>query len=168
MCIRDRYNGFANTRNIDLEEANLSSIVYNLEAAKTNIMLNVTSTYIDILKKQKIVVANQDNLKVSIDQLNSVKVFMEVGKKTLSDVYKQDVLVSQNEFKLEASKNDVNKAKVDLLFVMNDNINREYNIRQNDINTNYSVNELRAVVDKTSNITELVNKAKLNLSLIHI
>ncbi len=156
------YNGFANTRNIDLEEANLSSIVYNLEAAKTNIMLNVTSTYIDILKKQKIVVANQDNLKVSIDQLNSVKVFMEVGKKTLSDVYKQDVLVSQNEFKLEASKNDVNKAKVDLLFVMNDNINREYNIRQNDINTNYSVNDLRAVVDKTSNITELVNKAKLN------
>lgn len=156
------YNGFANTRNVDLQEATLTTIVYNLEATKTNIMLSVTSTYIDILKKQRIVVANQDNLKVSIDQLNSVKAFMEVGKKTLSDVYKQDVLVSQNEFKLEASRNDVNKAKVDLLFVMNDNINREYNIRQNDINTNYSVNDLRAIVDRTSNINELVNKAKVN------
>lgn len=156
------YNGFANTRNVDLQEANLTSIVLNLERTKTNIMLTVTSSYIDILKKQKIVLANQDNLKVSIDQLNSVKVFMEVGKKTLSDVYKQDVLVSQNELKLEQSKNEVNKSKVDLLYAMNDNINREYNIRQNDINTNYSVNDLRAIVDKTSNITELVNRAKLN------
>lgn len=156
------YNGFANTRNIDLQEANLTSIVLNLERTKTNIMLTVTSSYIDILKKQKIVLANQDNLKVSIDQLNSVKVFMEVGKKTLSDVYKQDVLVSQNELKVEQSKNEVNKSKVDLLFAMNDDINRNYNIRQNDINTNYSVNDLRAIVDKTSNITELVNRAKLN------
>lgn len=157
------YNGFANTRNIDLQEANLTSIVYNLEKTKTSIMLTVTSTYVDILKKQKIVIANQDNLQVSIDQLNSVKAYMDVGKKTLSDVYKQDVLVSQNELKVEQSKNDVNKAKVDLLFTINDNnINREYNIRQNDVNTNYTANDLRAIVDRTSNITELVNRAKVN------
>ncbi len=156
------YNGFANTRNVDLQEANLTSIVYNLEKTKTAIMLTVTSSYIDILKKQKIVIVNQDNLQVSLDQLTSVKAYMEVGKKTLSDVYKQDVLVSQNEFKLESSKNDVNKSKVDLLFAMNDDINRVYNIRQNDINTNYTVNDLRAIVDKTANINELVNRAKLN------
>jgi outer membrane protein len=156
------YNGLANFRNVDLQEANLTSIVLNLETTKKNIMLTVTSTYIDILKKMRIVVANQDNLTVSLDQLNSVKAYMEVGKKTLSDVYKQDVLVSQNEFKLEQSKNDVNKAKVDLLFAMNDNINRDYNVRQNDINTNLAVSDLRAIVDRTANITELVNKAKTN------
>lgn len=156
------YNGMANFRNVDLQQANLTSIVLNLETTKKNIMLTVTSTYIDILKKMKIVVANQDNLQVSLDQLNSVKAYMEVGKKTLSDVYKQDVLVSQNEFKLEQSKNDVNKAKVDLLFAMNDNINRDYNVRQNDINTNLAVSDLRAIVDRTSNITEQVNKAKTN------
>ncbi|MBS1491947.1 MAG: TolC family protein [Bacteroidetes bacterium] len=156
------YNGMANFRNVDLQQANLASIVLNLETTKKNIMLTVTSTYIDILKKMRIVVANQDNLQVSLDQLNSVKAYMEVGKKTLSDVYKQDVLVSQNEFKLEVSKNDVNKAKVDLLFAMNDNINRDYNVRQNDINTNLSVADLRTIVDRTSNITELVNRAKTN------
>lgn len=156
------YNGFANTRNVDLQEASLTGIAINLERTKTDIMLNVTSSYIDILKKQKIVGANEENLKVSIDQLNAVKVFMEVGKRTLSDVYKQDVLVSQNELKLEQSKNEVNKSKVDLLFVINDNINRQYNIRQNDININYSVNDLRLIVNKTSNTQELVNRAKIN------
>jgi outer membrane protein len=156
------YNGFANTRNVDLQEASLTGIAINLERTKTDIMLNVTSSYIDILKKQKIVGANEENLRVSIDQLNAVKVFMEVGKRTLSDVYKQDVLVSQNELKVEQSRNEVNKSKVDLLFVINDNINRQYNIRQNDININYSVNDLRLIVNKTSNTQELVNRAKIN------
>lgn len=156
------YNGFANTRNVDLQEATLTSIAVNLERTKKDIMLNVTSTYIDILKKQRIVFANIQNLDVSQNQLASVKAYMEVGKKTLSDVYKQDVLVSQNEFKVATSKNDVNKAKVDLLFAMNDNINRDINVRQNDINTNYTVNDLRLIVDKTSNIQELVNRAKIN------
>jgi len=156
------YNGFANTRNIDLQEANLTSVILNLERMKSNIVLNVTSGYIDILKKQQIVIANQDNLQVSIDQLNSVKAYMEVGKKTLSDVYKQDVLVSQNELKVEQSKNDVNKSKVDLLFNMNDDINRNYAVRQSDVDTNYSVSQLRLVVDRTANIPALVELAKRN------
>lgn len=156
------YNGFANTRNVDLQEANLTSVILNLEKTKSNIVLNVTSGYIDILKKQQIVIANQDNLQVSIDQLNSVKAYMEVGKKTLSDVYKQDVLVSQNELKVEQSKNDVNKSKVDLLFTMNDDINRNYAVRQNDVDTNYSVAQLRLVVDRTANIPALVELAKRN------
>ncbi|MBS1515769.1 MAG: TolC family protein [Bacteroidetes bacterium] len=156
------FNGFANTRNVDLEEANLATILLNLEQAKTGIVLNVTQSYIDILKKQKIVTANEDNLTVSQNQLNSVKEYMNVGKKTISDVYKQDVQVSQNEFKLESSRNEVRKAKVDLLYTMNDDINKEYGIKSTDINTNYSVSDLKAIVDRTSNIAELVNKAKKN------
>ncbi len=156
------YNGFANTRNVDLQEASLTGIAINLERTKSDIMLNVTSNYIDILKKQRIVIANQQNLEVSLKQLEFVRAYMEVGKRTLSDVYKQDVVVSQNELKVEQSRNDVNKSKVDLLFNMNENIIREYNIRQNDINTNLSVNDMRLIVDRTSNIQELVSRAKIN------
>lgn len=156
------YNGFANTRNIDLQEANLTSVLLNLEKTKSSIVLNVTSGYIDILKKQQIVIANQDNFQVSIDQLNSVKAYMEVGKKTLSDVYKQDVLVGQNELKIEQSKNDVNKSKVDLLFTMNDDINRVYAVKQSDVDTNYTASQLKLVVDRTSNIPALVELAKKN------
>jgi len=156
------FNGFANTQQVDLQEANLTSIILNLEKTKSIIVLNVTSNYVDILKKEQIVVANEQNLAVSLNQLASVKAFMEVGKKTLSDVYKQDVLVSQNELKVEQSKNDVNKSKVDLLFNINDDINKNYEVRQRDIDTSYSLSELRTIVDRTSNLNDMVTLAKKN------
>jgi len=43
----------------------------------------------DAVKKEKIIGVNRENLKTSQDQLNQIQEFVNVGKKTISDIYKQ-------------------------------------------------------------------------------
>jgi outer membrane protein len=153
------FNGFANYQNIDLEYQNETSLRLLLEKTKTDVILNIYQKFFDAVKKEKIVKTYEDNLQNSRDQLDKIKEYVNVGKKTLSEVYKQDVQVAQNELLLEQSKNDFSKSKVDLLFAMNDDMDKNYSIDSKDINANLTVAELKAILDKSTNINELVKNA---------
>lgn len=153
------YNGFANYENIELENQNEASLKLQLEKVKTDIVLNIYQKFFDAVKKEKIVTTNQDNLRNSIDQLEKIKEYVNVGKKTVSEIYKQDVQVAQNELLLEQSKNDFSKSKIDLLFAMNDDLNKSIAVDSKDINANLSVAELKAILDKSTNVDELVRNA---------
>ena len=86
----------------------------NFEKSKSDLIISIYSAFFDAVKKEKIIGVNRENLKTSQDQLNQIQEFVNVGKKTISDVFKQDVLVAQNELALEQSNNDFEKAKVTL------------------------------------------------------
>jgi outer membrane protein len=153
------FNGFANYQNIDLENQNEIALRLQLERTKTDVVLNIYQKFFDAVKKEKIVGTYADNLKNSTDQLEKIKEYVNVGKKTVSDIYKQDVQVAQNELSLEQSKNDFAKSKVDLLYAMNDDLNKNIAIDSKDINANLSVLELKSILDKSSNMDELVKNA---------
>ncbi len=156
------FNGFANNRQVDLEQENQQLNLYNLERQRSNLIISVTRNYIDILKKEKIVVANRENLTISQAQLASIKEYFNVGRKTIGDVYKQDVLVSQNDLKVEQSINDVKKTKVDLLLTMNVNPDKEYDVTESDFNINLSDAEILQSIAAYQNVDVLVAKAKQN------
>ncbi len=153
------FNGFANYQNIELENQNEVSLKIQLEKVKTDLVLTIYQKFFDAIKKEKIVVTYEDNLKNSIDQLDKIKEYVNVGKKTVSEIYKQDVQVAQNELLLEQSKNDFSKSKIDLLYAMNDDLNKSIVIDSKDINANLTVAELKAVLDKSVNVDELVKGA---------
>ncbi len=153
------FNGFSNLRQIDISKENETAVNIELDKEKYDIVYNVTAAYFDLLKKDKIVLANQDNLKDSQVQLEKIREFMNVGKKTIADVYKQDVLVAQNELAIERSINDFNKSKVDLLLAMNDDMNKDFNISESNININLSPSDLQTVLEKNSNTEVLLNRA---------
>lgn len=153
------FNGFANYQNIDLENQNEVTLRLQLEKTKTDVIINIYQKFFDAVKKEKIVGTYEDNLKNSIDQLDKIKEYVNVGKKTVSEIYKQDVQVAQNELLLEQSKNDFSKSKIDLLFAMNDDLNKTISIDSRDINANLTVVELKAILDKYSNVNELVKNA---------
>lgn len=153
------FNGFSNLEQIDLSEENENSIKINLDKQKYDIVFNVNTIFFDVLKKEKIVTANNENLEDSRKQLNRVKEFMDVGKRTIADVYRQDVQVAQNELLVERSKNEFEKSKVDLLLAMNTDMSKEYSVSERDIETNLSEAELRGVIDRNSNMEVLLNKA---------
>ncbi|MEP7145669.1 MAG: TolC family protein, partial [bacterium] len=113
------FNGLVNYTQVKLSEENEVSVRINLEKEKYDIAFRINTAYFDVLKKEKIVVANADNLADSRRVLESIKEFMNVGKRTLADVYRQDVQVAQNELLLERSKNELAKSKVDLLLAIN-------------------------------------------------
>ena len=153
------FDGFANYQSIDLENQNETSLRLLLEKTKTDVVLNIYQKFFDAVKKEKIVTTYQDNLQNSRDQLSKIQEYVNAGKKTLSEVYKQDVQVAQNELSLEQSKNDFNKSKVDLLYAMNDDLDKTIAIDSKDINANLTVVELKSILDKSTNINELVKNA---------
>ena len=156
------FNGFANNVQVDLQQQNQQANLYNLEKQKTNLIIAVTNNYIDILKKGKIVIANQENLAVSQAQLASIREYFNVGRKVIGDVYKQEVLVSQNDLKVEQSINDLQKTKVDLLLTMNTDPTREYTVNEADFNINLSDAEIQQIVAGYQNTNALVERAKQN------
>lgn len=153
------FNGFANYQNVELENQNEVSVKLQLEKTKTDVVLNIYQKFFDAVKKEKIVTTYEDNLRNSQDQLDKIKEYVNVGKKTVSEVYKQDVQVAQNELLLEQSKNDFSKSKVDLLYAMNDDLNKNISVDSRDINANLSVAELKAILDKSMNVDDLVKNA---------
>jgi len=153
------FNGFANYQNIELENQNEASLKLQYEKTKTDIVLNIYQRFFDAVKKEKIVDTYKNNLQNSRDQLEKIKEYVNVGKKTVSEIYKQDVQVAQNELSLEQSINDFNKSKVDLLYAMNDDLDKQVSINSRDINADLTVAELKSILDKSTNINELVKNA---------
>lgn len=153
------FNGFTNFRSVDLNESNYSKLRLDLEYAKREVALNVNFNYFDALKKEQEVIINRDNLAESQAQLERIRAFMDAGRSTLADVYRQEVQVAQNELTLETSLNEYEKSKVDLLLSMNDDINKEIGLSASGINTNITVAELRTTLDNYANTDALVNRA---------
>lgn len=153
------FNGLANYENIDLQKKNLSNLYLNLENEKYGLVLQVYQKFFDIIKKERIVEVNKENLQVSINQLNQIKEYVAVGKKTMSDVYKQDVLVSQNELSVLSSENDYEKSKVEFLNTLNDDVTKPIALDYKGIYIPTTLAELRTEMDKYSNFEALVTSA---------
>ncbi|MBM4158600.1 MAG: TolC family protein [Ignavibacteria bacterium] len=153
------FDGFANYRKLDLSDQNIEASVLQLEKTKYDIMMDITQKYFDVLRKDRIVYINQDNLKTSVDQLDKIKVYVEVGKKTISEVYKQDVQVAQDELDLESSIRQLEKSKVDLLNAMNDDVNKEITVEVKDVNLDMTLGDLFNIMNKYDRIDDLVKSA---------
>ncbi|MBP9191463.1 MAG: TolC family protein [Ignavibacteria bacterium] len=156
------FNGFSNLTQIDLSEENETSVILQLDKQRYDLVFNINNVYFDILKKEKIVTVNEENLNDSKLQLDRIKEFMDVGKVTMTDVYRQDVQVAQNELAVERSKNEYRKSKVDLLLAMNTDMNTEFAVSDKNIKTDLSQSELQGVLSRNSNTEALLNKALAN------
>ncbi|MCU0373056.1 MAG: TolC family protein, partial [Ignavibacteria bacterium] len=153
------FDGTANYQNISLEKQNLAVLRTNYEKTKQDIIVKIYQRFFDVIKKQKIVETNIENLRVSTEQLNSIKEYVNVGKKTQSDIYKQDVLVARNELNILTSKNDYEKSKVELLNSMYEDVTKSIDVDVSGINVPTSTDELNVILVKYSDYEKLVYEA---------
>ncbi len=153
------FNGLANYENIDLQKKNLSNLYVNLENEKYGLVLQVYQKFFDVIKKDRIVEVNKENLQVSINQLNMIKEYVVVGKKTMSDVYKQDVQVAQNELSVLSSENDFEKSKVEFLNTLNDDVTKSITLDYKGIYIPSTLEELQSEMGKFSDFDALVISA---------
>ncbi|MCI0472314.1 MAG: TolC family protein, partial [Ignavibacteria bacterium] len=153
------FDGTANYQNISLEKQNLTVLKANYEKTKQDIIVKIYQRFFDVIKKQKIVETNIENLRVSTEQLNSIKEYVNVGKKTQSDIYKQDVLVARNELNILTSKNDYEKSKVELLNSMFEDVTKSMEVDVSGITVPTSTDELNVILVKYSDFEKLVNDA---------
>jgi len=153
------FDGFKNYSRVDLQKQNEQTIRIDLDKQMYDIAFSVNTAYFDVLKKEKVVGANEENLKDSQLQLERINEFLNVGKRTIADVYRQDVQVAQNELALERSKNELNKSKVDLLRAMNVSVDREIALEDQSIRTELSEAEIKMILERYTNTDQLYNQA---------
>lgn len=156
------FNGLANYENVDLAKMNKQTLFFLLESQRQDLTLKVITDYIAVLKNLQILKINTATLEDSKSQLEKIKIFVEVGKKTLSDVYNQDADVAQKELAVEQSKNNVNKSIADLVFDMNLPQDRIYTVNEDEFKTDVNAGELNSYVQQNSNIDKLVSTAYNN------
>lgn len=156
------FDGFANTDNIELNKQTKYQYQIQLRRLKQDIAINVLASYIQVLKNEQIVIISDSTLRDAQAQLERVKIFVEVGRRTLTDVYTQDVQVAQNELALEQAKNNLNKSISDLAFNSNLPLERNYSVNKNEFVTDVSYESLEQYVSLNSNTDMLVNVARRN------
>jgi len=156
------FDGLTSYDNIDLQKKTQHKLIILLEKYKQDVAIKVLTDYITVLKNDHVVIINQATLEDSKAQLEKIKIFVEVGKKTFSDVYKQDVIVAQNELAVEQAINNYNKSIADLAFSSNLPIEKSYTVKKTEFVTAVSYESLENYVDINSNIQNLVNNSLKN------
>jgi outer membrane protein len=156
------FDGLANYDRIDYAKEYKSVLQLQLRKLKQDVAVKILADYISVLKNQQIVVINQATLEDSRAQLESIQAFVDVGRRTLTDVYTQDVEVAQNELAVERSINNVNKSIKDLAFDANLPAEREYAVNMREFNIDIPFESIEAYVMQNSNTDQLVNVAIKN------
>jgi len=156
------FNGFNNYDQINIDKAIRSKYEIQTESAKQDIVVKILSDYTTILKNQKIVQVDSATLVDTRAQLEAIKIFVEVGTKTQADIYKQDVVVAQNELALEQARNNLDKSFADLAFDSNLPQNKSYSVDSTEFNVNVSNEELERYVAQNSDPEPLINTALKN------
>lgn len=156
------FDGFANYERIDLERENERALKIDLDKETYDIAFAVNTAYFDVLKRKKIVQANEENLLDSRSQLEKINEYLNVGKRTIADVYRQDVQVAQNELALERSINELNKSKVDLLRTMNEPVDKMIETKDEEVRSDLTESEIALIKDKYSNLEALYRQAVQN------
>ncbi len=153
------FDGFASYDRVDLAKQNKEFYRIQLKKYKQDVAIKVLADYISVLKNEQIVLINEATLADSRAQLERVKIFVEVGRRTMTDVYSQDVVVAQNELQVEQAKNNLNKSKSDLAFDASLPMERDYAVNKSEFNIEVPYETMEAYVVQNSNTTGLVRVA---------
>ncbi len=153
------FDGFTSYDKVDLAKQNRQFYQIQLKKLKQDIAIKVLADYITVLKNEQVVLINESTLEDSRAQLERIRIFVEVGRRTMSDIYSQDVVVAQNELQVEQAKNNLNKSKSDLAFDANLPLERSYAVNKAEFNTDVPFESMEAYVLQNSNSDNLVRVA---------
>lgn len=156
------FNGFSNYESVDIAKMQQQVNYIELEKTKQDVTAKVLSDYILVLRNQQVLKINQASLTNSVAQLESIKMFVEAGKKTMSDVYKQDVQVAQYELAVEQAKNNVDKSISDLVFDSDLPLDKQYTVAGTEFFPDLTLEQVQSFVQQNSNPGPLINNAMKN------
>jgi outer membrane protein len=98
------FDGLVNFDQVDLAKQTQTQYRIQLRKLKQDIAVKIMADYIAVLKNKQIVVINEATLADSRAQLDKIRIFVEVGRRTQLDILNQDVIVAQNELAVEQAK----------------------------------------------------------------
>lgn len=113
------FTGFRISNEIAGKELDLKAAMANLEKAKENMELQVTSYYLDILFKKEILKVYQEQAALTQRQVEKTQFLVESGKVAASQLYDIKAQLANDELNITNSQNDLDLSLLNLSQLLN-------------------------------------------------
>lgn len=108
------YTGGQLNHDIKLKEINLQAALVDLDKAKEDISLQITSGYLEVLYQKEMLQVAKEQLELAIVQENRLKTMFQNGKIAESDVMEAHATVANDELAVTQNENNVQLALLNL------------------------------------------------------
>lgn len=153
------FDGFAREANFNSALSSANAYEYTAARTKQQIVYNVQTSYLNVLRQEQLVKVNEENLKRDRRQLERITESNRVGALSIGDVYRQQSVVAQDEVNLINAQNAFAKSKADLLFLIGLDPSAEYEIADPALPTEITQDYLDATTAKVKSFQDLRQQA---------
>ena len=108
------FQGMAEYRNLKLSKLSLQQYVFENEAAKDNVALNVISQYLQVLYCKEVEQSARSQADLSAFEVERQKTMIEAGKAAEATIYDLEAVAAQDKLQIVTSANDTQTALVNL------------------------------------------------------
>lgn len=108
------YSGRRITHQIKSGELNLKAATENLNKAKENLELNVTSLYLETLFRKEILKVYVEQEKLTEEQFERTKILFETGKVPESQLYEVEAQLARDKVNVTVAENDLDMSLLNL------------------------------------------------------
>lgn len=115
------FNGFRREADYDAARSSVEAASEDIRSNRLSIAFTVTRNYIDVLRKQQILSAREENLALSKATYERITALKENGRATIQQVMSQETELANQEVSVVTAQNDLDVAKATLLASMSVN-----------------------------------------------
>jgi len=153
------FDGFAREANFNSALSSANASEYTAVRTKQQIIYQVQTSYLNVLRQEQLVKVNEENLKRDRRQLERITESNRVGALSIGDVYRQQSQVAQDEVNLINAQNAYAKAKADLLFLIGLDPSAEYEVADPALPTEITPEYLEATTANVKSFQEMRQRA---------
>ena len=113
------FTGLRITNQIKRTGAELQAALADVESAKEDVELNVTTYYLQMMYSHEMIAVQESQLALSEQQLERTRVLVAEGRQSESELYEIEAQVAQNRQALTEAENNYRLAVVDLCQLIN-------------------------------------------------
>lgn len=108
------FDGLRSWRQLKYEKTNLTTLLYQVEAAKDDVTLNVITAYLQVLYAYEVLLTAQNQVELAAYEVERQQALADAGRIAEIDLLEAKSQLAQDELQVVTSRNDYTTAVLDL------------------------------------------------------
>ncbi|MDO5571023.1 MAG: TolC family protein [Bacteroidales bacterium] len=163
------FTGFRIPNEIKYQKFELAAAIEDLNKAKEDLSLNITSYFLQTMLYKELLVIAQEQVKLSKEQVKQTEALVNAGKSALSELADMQSQLAKDELSLTESSNNVKISLLTLSQLLNLDSESGFDIEMPDLNQLYlsNINDLEspmAVFEKSVENRSSIKSAQFKLN----